>query len=41
MPGFYTRTDILRTAMIFETEIFLHEVKKSINSQTNNESSMD
>ena len=32
-------TNILRTAMIFETEISLHEVTKSINSQTNNKSS--
>ena len=33
-------TDISRTAMIFETEISLHEVTKSINSQANNKSSM-
>ena len=33
-------TNISRMAMIFETEISLHEVTKSINSQTNNKSSM-
>ena len=33
-------TGISGTAMIFETEISLHEVTKSINSQTNNKSSM-
>ena len=32
-------TNISRMAMIFETEISLHEVTKSINSQTNNKSS--
>ena len=31
---------ISRTTVIFETEISLHEVPKSINSQTNNKSSM-
>ena len=34
-------TDISRTAMIFETEISLHELAKPINSQTNDKSSMD
>ena len=33
-------TDISKTAMIFEAKISLHEVTKSINSQTNNISSM-
>ena len=33
-------TDISRTAMIFETEISLHEVTKPINFQINNKSSM-
>ena len=33
-------TNISRTAMIFNTEISLHEVTKSINSQTINKSSM-
>ena len=33
-------TNIRRTAMIFETEISLHEFTKSLNSQTNNKSSM-
>ena len=33
-------TDITRTAKIFETKISLHKITKSINSQTNNESSM-
>ena len=33
-------TDIWRTAMIFEAKIYLHEVTKFINSQTNNKSSM-
>ena len=33
-------TDISRTAMFFATGISLHEVTKSINSQTNNKSSM-
>ena len=33
-------TNISRTAMISETEISLHEATKSINSQTNNKSSM-
>ena len=32
-------TDISRTAMIFEAKISLHEVTKSINSQTINKSS--
>ena len=35
-----SNADISRTAMVFENEISLHEVTKSINSQTNNESSM-
>ena len=39
-PGFWMHTDVSRAAMIFETEIFLHEVTKSINSQANNKSSM-
>ena len=33
-------TNISRTAVIFETEISLHGVSKSINCQTNNKSSM-
>ena len=33
-------TDVSRTAMISETEISLHEVTKSINSETNNKSAM-
>ena len=33
-------TNIARTAMIFDTEISLHEVTKSINFQTINKSSM-
>ena len=32
------RTNISRTAMIFETKISLHEITKSINSQTNKKS---
>ena len=40
MPGFYMHTYISRTAMIFEGKMSLHEVKKSINSQTNSKSSM-
>ena len=40
IPGIYMHTDISRTAMIFEAKISLHEVTKSINSQTNNKSSM-
>ena len=32
--------DISRTAIIFEPKISLHEVTKSINSQTNNKFSM-
>ena len=32
--------DISRTAMIFDTKISLHEVTESINSQTNNKSSI-
>ena len=40
IPGFYMHTDISRTAMIFEAKISLHEVTKSINSQTNNKSPM-
>ena len=39
IPGIYMHTDISRTAMIFEAKIPLHEVTKSINSQTNNKSS--
>ena len=31
-------TDISRTAMLFEAKISLHEITKSINSQTNNKS---
>ena len=38
--GFYMHANISRTSMIFDTEIFLHEVAKSINSQTNNKSSI-
>ena len=34
-------TDISRSAMLSEAKISLHEVTKSINSQTNNKSSMD
>ena len=33
-------TDISRTAMVFDNEISLHEVTKSIYSHTNNESSL-
>ena len=40
MPGFYMHTDISRTAMIFEAKTSLYEVTKSINSETNNKSSM-
>ena len=40
IPGFYMHTDISKTVMIFEAKISLHEVTKSINSQTNNKSSM-
>ena len=39
IPGIYMHTDISRTAMIFEAKISLHEVTKSINSQTINKSS--
>ena len=38
--GFYTHTNISRTAMIFEAIISLYEVTKSINSLTNSKSSM-
>ena len=33
-------TDISRTAMTFESEISLHQVTESINSETSNKSSM-
>ena len=40
IPGFYMHTDISRTAMFFEAQISLYAVTKSINSETNNKSSM-
>ena len=40
IPGFYMHTDISSIAMIFEAKISLHEVTKSINSETNNKYSM-
>ena len=36
IPRFYMHTNISRTAMIFETEISLHDVTKYKNPQTNN-----
>ena len=36
IPGFYMHTDISSTAMIFEAKTSLHEVTKSINSETIN-----
>ena len=40
IPSLYMHTDISRTAMIFEAKISLYEITKSINSETNNKSSM-